>query len=117
MPGKQRAALCLAPKNMAAADWRRGLPGKRWVQRVFSLFSLLMPLSLFSGQRQEAAEGSRAGKGTQSFLPAPLYPRMVSRNCPQRDKTGSYYLLMCLFIRMPSSFAAPKGDGIKLSPP
>lgn len=59
---------------------------------------------------QEAGEGSRGEKGAHSFLPAPLYPRKASCNSPQRDKTGSYYLFMCLFIHMPSSFAALKDE-------
>lgn len=120
MPGKQRAAPCLAPKNVVATDGPRGLPGKWWVQRDFSLFSLLMvsvPFFRAAGLGlREAGEGSRGEKGAHSFLPAPLYPRKASCTCPQRDKTGSYYLFMCLFIHMPSSFAAPQEDETSVIP-
>lgn len=96
MPGKQRAAPCLAPKNMVAADGPRGLPGKWWVQRDFSLFSLLMSLSLFSGQQGWAYK--KLGKVLEGKREHTVFCLLLCtpgrHNCPQRDRTGSYLFVL-----------------------
>lgn len=106
MPGKQRAAPCLAPKNMVAADGPRGLPGKWWVQRDFSLFFLLMSLSLFSGQQGWAykklgkvLEGKREHTAFCLLLCTPgRHSVTVPRGTKQEATT---YLCVYLFTCLP----------------